>query len=65
MSAPQQPEKGREYLGRGRATSPATRKPNEPAHVVMTARHVAGLRDVSYEALEATVDANAARVFGW
>jgi len=30
VSAPQQPEKGREYLGRGRAATPATRKPNEP-----------------------------------
>ena len=31
VSAPQVPEKGREYLGRGRAASPAVRKPDEPA----------------------------------
>jgi glucose dehydrogenase len=30
VSAPQVPEKGREYLGRGRASTPAVRKPNEP-----------------------------------
>jgi TatD DNase family protein len=47
------------------APQPVRGKPNEPAHVVMTARHLADLRDVSYEAFEATVDANAARVFGW
>ena len=40
-------------------------KPNEPAHVVMTARHLAELREVSYETLEATIEANAMRVFGW
>ena len=37
---------------------------NEPANVVHTARHVAGLRGVPYEELERTVEANAARVFG-
>ena len=31
MSAPQEPQKGREYLGNGRAGTPAVRKPNEPA----------------------------------
>jgi TatD DNase family protein len=40
-------------------------KPNEPANVVHTAHHVAGLRGLSYEELEATVERNAARVFGW
>jgi Tat protein secretion system quality control protein TatD with DNase activity len=40
-------------------------KPNEPANVVATAEHVARLRGVSYEELEATVEATAARVFGW
>jgi TatD DNase family protein len=40
-------------------------KRNEPAFVVHTAHHVAGLRGLSYEELEATVEANAARVFGW
>jgi TatD DNase family protein len=40
-------------------------KPNEPANVVRTAEHVAELRGTSYEELEATVERNAARVFGW
>jgi TatD DNase family protein len=43
---------------------PVRGKRNEPAHVVHTARHVAELRGVSYEELERTVEANAARVFG-
>jgi TatD DNase family protein len=40
-------------------------KPNEPAYVVDTARVVAAARGVSYEELEATVEANARAVFGW
>jgi TatD DNase family protein len=44
---------------------PMRGKPNEPANVVHTARHVAGLRGVSYEELEGTVERNAERVFGW
>ena len=40
-------------------------KRNEPAFVVHTAHHVAGLRGMSYEELELTVEENAARVFGW
>ncbi len=40
-------------------------KPNEPANVVRTAEHVAGLRRIGYAELEATVERNAARVFGW
>jgi TatD DNase family protein len=44
---------------------PVRGKPNEPANVVLTAEHVAELRDVSYEELERVVEANAARVFGW
>ena len=40
-------------------------KPNEPANVVHTAHHVAGLRGLSYEELERIVEDNAARVFGW
>jgi TatD DNase family protein len=40
-------------------------KRNEPAFVVHTAHHVAGLRGMSYEQLERTVEENAARVFGW
>jgi TatD DNase family protein len=43
---------------------PVRGKRNEPANVVHTARHVAELRGVSYEELERTVEANAARVFG-
>jgi TatD DNase family protein len=39
-------------------------KRNEPANVVHTARFVAELREVSYEELERTVEANAARVLG-
>ena len=40
-------------------------KRNEPAFVVHTAHHVAGLRGMSYDELERTVEDNAARVFGW
>ena len=44
---------------------PLRGKPNEPANVVATARWVAELRGIGYEQLEATVERNAARVFGW
>ena len=47
------------------APQPVRGKPNEPANVAHTARFVAELRGVSYEALESTVEANAARVFAW
>jgi TatD DNase family protein len=47
------------------APQPVRGKPNEPANVARTADHVAELRGVSYAELEATVEANAARVFGW
>ncbi|MGZ5338156.1 MAG: TatD family hydrolase [Thermoleophilaceae bacterium] len=40
-------------------------KRNEPAFVVHTAHHVAGLRATSYEELERTVEENSARVFAW
>jgi TatD DNase family protein len=40
-------------------------KRNEPAYVVHTAHHVAGLRKLSYEELERSVEDNATRVFGW
>jgi TatD DNase family protein len=40
-------------------------KPNEPANVVHTAHHVAGLRRMSYEELERVVERNASRVLGW
>ncbi len=44
---------------------PVRGKPNEPAKVVHTAERVAQLRGVEYPELERTVEANAARVFGW
>src|SRR3954465_6496592 len=44
---------------------PGRGKPNEPANVVSTAEYVAELRGVGYAELEATVERNAARVFGW
>jgi TatD DNase family protein len=47
------------------APQPLRGKRNQPANVVLTARFVAELRGVSYEQLERTVEANAARVFGW
>jgi TatD DNase family protein len=46
------------------APQPLRGKPNEPANVVETARHVAELRGIPYDELERTVEANAARVFG-
>ncbi len=47
------------------APQPFRGKRNEPAYVVHTAHHVAGLRGLSYEELERTVEANAARVLRW
>jgi TatD DNase family protein len=44
---------------------PVRGKPNEPANVVLTARFVAEQRGIAYEELDALVEANAARVFGW
>ena len=38
---------------------------NQPANVVHTAGFVADLRGIAYDKLEAAVDANAARLFGW
>jgi TatD DNase family protein len=40
-------------------------KPNEPGNVTHTARFVAELRGVAYDELDALVESNAARVFGW
>lgn len=40
-------------------------KPNQPAHVVETAREIAAVRGVSYEELGRTVEANARALFGW
>jgi TatD DNase family protein len=47
------------------APQPVRGKPNEPANVVATAERLAEVRGVSYPELEATVEANARRVFGW
>jgi TatD DNase family protein len=44
---------------------PIRGKPNSPAHVVETAHALAVERRVSYEDLEATIEAAAAQVFGW
>ena len=44
---------------------PVRGRPNEPAHVVSTARAVAEARGEAYEELERTVEANARRLFGW
>ncbi len=47
------------------APQPVRGKPNQPANVVATAERLAEVRGVGYEELERTVEANAARVFGW
>jgi TatD DNase family protein len=47
------------------APVPVRGKPNEPANVTHTAELVSELRGISYEALDAAVERNAARVFGW
>ena len=47
-------------------TPQAVRKErNQPAYVVHTARFIAEQRGLAYEELEAAVEANAARLFGW
>ncbi len=38
---------------------------NQPAYVAHTARFIAEHRGIAYEELEAAVEANAARLFGW
>jgi TatD DNase family protein len=47
------------------APQPVRGKPNEPAGVVATAEFLAESRGVDYAELEATVEENARRVFGW
>lgn len=47
------------------APQPVRGKPNQPANVVATAELLAAERGVEPEVLEATVEANASRVFGW
>jgi TatD DNase family protein len=44
---------------------PLRGEPNEPAHVTHTAEFVAELRGLDYGELEAIVERNAGRVFGW
>lgn len=47
-------------------TPQAVRKErNQPAYVVHTARFIADQRGIAYEELEAAVEANATRLFGW
>jgi len=47
------------------AAQPVRGRPNEPAHVVHTARFVAQQRGQSYAELEAIVERNAGGLFGW
>jgi TatD DNase family protein len=47
------------------APQPRRGRPNEPANVTHTARFISELREVGYDALDALVERNAARVFGW
>jgi TatD DNase family protein len=47
------------------APQPVRGKPNQPANVVATAEVLAKERRVPLAELDATVEANAARVFGW
>ena len=47
------------------APQPVRGKPNQPANVVEVAAALADERDVRYDELERTVEANAARVFQW
>jgi TatD DNase family protein len=47
------------------APQPRRGKRNQPAFVVETAREIAAVREVSYEELERTVEANAQALFGW
>jgi TatD DNase family protein len=44
---------------------PRRGRPNEPANVVHTAEHVARLRGIAYDELEAAVERNAARALRW
>ena len=47
------------------APQPVRGRPNVPANVVATAEHVAELRGDHVRELEAVVERNASRVFGW
>jgi TatD DNase family protein len=47
------------------APQPVRGRPNEPAHVALTAMEVAEVRGESYEELERKVEANARALFDW
>jgi TatD DNase family protein len=47
------------------APQPYRGRPNQPANVVATAEALAELRGLDYVELEALIERNAARVFGW
>ena len=47
------------------APQPVRGRPNQPANVIEVAEVVARERGVEVAELERTVEANAARVFGW
>jgi TatD DNase family protein len=47
------------------APQPVRGRPNQPANVIATAERLAEVRGVPYGDLERTVEANAARIFGW
>ena len=47
------------------APQPSRGRPNKPAHVVATAETLAECREIGYPQLDALVEANAARLFGW
>ncbi|HEV2769367.1 MAG TPA: TatD family hydrolase [Solirubrobacteraceae bacterium] len=47
------------------SAQPVRRERNQPAYVVHTARFLAERRGVAYQELEATVERNAAGLFGW
>ena len=47
------------------APQPVRGRPNQPANVIATAETLADCRGVAYPQLDALVEANAARLFGW
>ncbi len=47
------------------APQPVRGKPNQPANVVAVGERLAAERGIAYPELEALVEANAAKVFGW
>ncbi len=69
--SPRPPSASRSTACWSRPTRPTSRPQalrkhrNQPAYVVHTARFVAERRGIAYAELEAAVEANAARLFGW